>query len=649
MPDDFRFDVFLSHSSKDKTIVRSIAERLKQDGIKVWFDEWEIKPGHSISAKVDEGLESSRVLVLFMSANAFGSDWALLETYTSRFKDPMNKKLGFIPLRLDSTPIKLSLEQFRYVDWTVEDTTHAYQELIESCRPRASGSSPTRYSRDFIPQPPNFYAEPDYIGSHQFVGRRAELDALSDWANKSDPTNLLLFEAIGGNGKSMLTWEWSTKHATSVRSDWAGRFWYSFYERGAIMQDFCQRALSYMTERPLKEFEKRKTAELKDELIAQLHARPWLLILDGLERVLVAYHRIDAAEVPDEDANAPTDKILNRNPCDAIRDEDSDLLRALAACVPSKILVSSRLTPRILLNPSGQPIPGAKRITLPGLRPADAEALLRQCGIAGDSAAIQDYLQQNCDNHPLVIGILAGLIANYLPVRSNFDAWSVDPGGGAALDLGKLDLIQRRNHILRAALDDLPAANRQLLSTLSFLADSVGYVTLKALNPHLLINPEERKSPPKRALSRSIQLQESREAQRKLESTIRDLEVRGLLQYDPHSGRHDLHPVVRGVAAGTMPTVHRKAYGQRVVDHFSSLPHIPYGEVSRLEDLRSSVTIIRALISMGDFKLAAKLFVKGVSSALLFNLEAHAEALALLTETIFSEWLEHYSARNWGS
>ena len=76
MPDDFQYDVFLSHSSKDKTIVRDIAERLKKDGVKVWFDDWELKPGDSIPSKIEEGLERSRVLVLCMSANAFGSDWA---------------------------------------------------------------------------------------------------------------------------------------------------------------------------------------------------------------------------------------------------------------------------------------------------------------------------------------------------------------------------------------------------------------------------------------------------------------------------------------------------------------------------------------------------------------------------------------------
>ncbi len=36
------YDVFLSHSFKDKDVVRQIAERLKADGVRVWFDEWGI-------------------------------------------------------------------------------------------------------------------------------------------------------------------------------------------------------------------------------------------------------------------------------------------------------------------------------------------------------------------------------------------------------------------------------------------------------------------------------------------------------------------------------------------------------------------------------------------------------------------------------
>lgn len=105
MAKDFQFDVLLSHSSKDKSIIRPRVERLRKDGLQVWFDEWEIRPGDSILAKIEEGLEHSRVLVLCMSANAFGSDWAQLESGTFRFRDPLNKERRFLPLRLDDAPI----------------------------------------------------------------------------------------------------------------------------------------------------------------------------------------------------------------------------------------------------------------------------------------------------------------------------------------------------------------------------------------------------------------------------------------------------------------------------------------------------------------------------------------------------------------
>ena len=117
---DFQYDVFLSHSAKDKSVVRLLAERLQvavRKHLKVWFDEWALKPGDNTPAEIEAGLEHSRVLVLCMSANAFGSDWAQLEAGTFRCRDPLNKKRCFIPLRLDDAPIKGSLAQFLYINW----------------------------------------------------------------------------------------------------------------------------------------------------------------------------------------------------------------------------------------------------------------------------------------------------------------------------------------------------------------------------------------------------------------------------------------------------------------------------------------------------------------------------------------------------
>ena len=135
MAENFHYDVFLCHSSEDKEVVRDVAERLKRDRLQVWFDEWELKPGDSIPAKIEEGLEHSRVLVLCMSKNAFGSDWAGLESQTFRYRDPQNKNRRFIPLRLDNTPIKGSLGQFLYINWLPQDRETEYAKLREACGP----------------------------------------------------------------------------------------------------------------------------------------------------------------------------------------------------------------------------------------------------------------------------------------------------------------------------------------------------------------------------------------------------------------------------------------------------------------------------------------------------------------------------------
>ena len=137
MNSKFHFDVFLSHSSKDKEIVRHMAECLRNAGLRVWFDEWAMLPGDNIPTKIEEGLEHSRVLVLCMSANAFDSDWTQLESQTIRFRDPLNKERRLIPLRLDKAPIRGSLAQFLYIKWYPETRDQELQNLLNACRPPA--------------------------------------------------------------------------------------------------------------------------------------------------------------------------------------------------------------------------------------------------------------------------------------------------------------------------------------------------------------------------------------------------------------------------------------------------------------------------------------------------------------------------------
>ena len=142
------YDVFLSYSARDKATVHALAERLKADGLRVWLDAWEIRPGDSIPAKIEEGLESSRVLVLCMSANALGSDWTALESQTFRFRDPLNKDCRFIPVRMDDAEPRGSLAQFSYIDWRNKEQDGEYRRLLEACkRPKQPSTDELDVSR----------------------------------------------------------------------------------------------------------------------------------------------------------------------------------------------------------------------------------------------------------------------------------------------------------------------------------------------------------------------------------------------------------------------------------------------------------------------------------------------------------------------
>ena len=63
MPNEFPYDVFPSYSSKDKAVVRPLAERLRKDGLKVWFDEWVLKPGDQTSKPGSSRRESAQTSV----------------------------------------------------------------------------------------------------------------------------------------------------------------------------------------------------------------------------------------------------------------------------------------------------------------------------------------------------------------------------------------------------------------------------------------------------------------------------------------------------------------------------------------------------------------------------------------------------------
>ena len=129
----FQYDVFLSHNSKDKPRVRRLAARLRDAGLRVWLDDWMIRAGDIILLKVEEGLNQSRVLLLCMSPDAFGSGWVALERSTAMHRDPANTGRRFVPLLLADCELPDTVRIYKYVDFRNEAES-AFSELLAACQ-----------------------------------------------------------------------------------------------------------------------------------------------------------------------------------------------------------------------------------------------------------------------------------------------------------------------------------------------------------------------------------------------------------------------------------------------------------------------------------------------------------------------------------
>ena len=171
----FEWDVFLSHSSCDKDAARDLGLRLADDGLRIWFDEWIIRPGDNIVAAIEDGLQKSRTVLLLVSGDALASDWVTLERQTAVFRDPVNRNRRFIPVRLDDAEIPDTLRCFRYVDWRSDDRMAPYEQLLAACRsPHRAPVPKATYHSVFTPGAPPTNAK-------LLVGRDDAVEELRDY------------------------------------------------------------------------------------------------------------------------------------------------------------------------------------------------------------------------------------------------------------------------------------------------------------------------------------------------------------------------------------------------------------------------------------------------------------------------------------
>ena len=115
------FDVFLSHSAKDREFVSSLATDLMEAGLHVWLDQWNIRPGDSFAEAIDQALKQSRFLVIVMSPDYFQSVWAQQEWHSALATEFEGGGVKLIPLLYRDCEIPPMLRTKQWVDFRDRD------------------------------------------------------------------------------------------------------------------------------------------------------------------------------------------------------------------------------------------------------------------------------------------------------------------------------------------------------------------------------------------------------------------------------------------------------------------------------------------------------------------------------------------------
>jgi len=610
--------LFISYSHQDETWKDRLMTHLRALDPAYQFEVWvdrQIQVGDDWEAEIEGAMARADIAVMLISADFLASEFIRGIEVPRLLQRRADEGMRLVPVLVGSclwkeTPWLAELQclprdgremaSFRgnNVDkqWTKVAKAIAGFITKPTEADGAAVSTPsgvkTRFEHPYPMQP-------------NFTGRVAERQALTQWFLGSGQP-LCGVIAIGGMGKSALTWAWTQRdllgrelpgqteepdtvaHTCRVPADKRPEavFWWSFYENDARFPQCLTRFLEFVEGQPVPKDLSGHDAVMR--AVAAMRQRRILLVLDGLERELRAYARLDAAYLGDDAA------VDDRDGRCCIDPTLAEFLRCLASfSLTGRVLFSSRLLPRELEGHDRRPLANCFPYTLVELSSEDMVAFFQANGIAG----VRGEIQVACGRfggHPLALRLLAGMIRHDPEHPGDVRAAeNYDPVP---------DLVQREHHVLALAYQALDEQAKRLLGRLAAFRAPVAYAAVKALAPN--------------------------GGGASLRKTLNGLRERGFLFFDSEAKRYDLHPIVRQYAYDHL--VDKTAVHRRLKDYFTAAPASNEDWVETLGDLEPVIELYHHTLRAGLFDEARELFRDRLVSPLYYRFGAYQTVIELL-------------------
>jgi serine/threonine protein kinase len=179
----YKFDAFLSYSPTDVDWAIRLKTALQERGLNIWLDQEQIRPGNSIIAGLEAGLEMCKACVLVVSRDAVRSQWVSDEYHRAvTLAKQKNRPLQLVPVILGKAELPGFLSTRNWVEF-LDDTT--FEANLERLIWGITGTKRQRTVPSIDLNPPAeagaltnpYIFERPAIGQH-FFGRRLEMTRL---------------------------------------------------------------------------------------------------------------------------------------------------------------------------------------------------------------------------------------------------------------------------------------------------------------------------------------------------------------------------------------------------------------------------------------------------------------------------------------
>jgi hypothetical protein len=160
---------FISYASKDRDFTERLAADLRNSGAGVWFDQWEIKVGDSITQKINDGIRDNDYLAVVLSPDSVASHWVRKELNAAMMKELDSRSVVVLPILYRDCKIPPLIADKRYADFRT-DYKAGLSEILEVLAPKGETRALAKVEKsEKFPRKIPFDYAPDSPENHGWV------------------------------------------------------------------------------------------------------------------------------------------------------------------------------------------------------------------------------------------------------------------------------------------------------------------------------------------------------------------------------------------------------------------------------------------------------------------------------------------------